>query len=126
MLVTGFPYDLRQNPDNNLALFAHLAQRSLAVRRFGAAALDLAYVAAGRLDCLESLEIPGGAERAEQFAAVPGVVVVPHREPDFADIGRGRESHDKQLDERRDDQQAHEVADAPDLGEFLGHHAFDS
>jgi myo-inositol-1(or 4)-monophosphatase len=50
LLVTGFPYDLRENPDNNLDLFAHLARRSLAVRRFGSAALDLAYVAAGRFD----------------------------------------------------------------------------
>ena len=50
LLVTGFPYDLRENPDNNLDLFAHLARRSLAVRRLGSAALDLAYVAAGRFD----------------------------------------------------------------------------
>jgi myo-inositol-1(or 4)-monophosphatase len=57
LLVTGFPYDLRQNPDNNLALFAHLAQRSLAVRRFGAAALDLAYVAAGRFDAYWELRL---------------------------------------------------------------------
>jgi len=57
LLVTGFPYDLRQNPDNNLDLFAHLAQRSLAVRRFGAAALDLAYVAAGRFDAYWELRL---------------------------------------------------------------------
>jgi myo-inositol-1(or 4)-monophosphatase len=50
LLVTGFPYDLRQNPDNNLDLFVHLARRSIAVRRFGSAALDLAYTAAGRFD----------------------------------------------------------------------------
>jgi myo-inositol-1(or 4)-monophosphatase len=50
LLVTGFPYDLRQNRANNLDLFAHLAARTLAVRRLGAAALDLAYVAAGRFD----------------------------------------------------------------------------
>jgi myo-inositol-1(or 4)-monophosphatase len=50
LLVTGFPYDLRQNREDNLDLFAHLARRSLAVRRLGAAALDLAYVAAGRFD----------------------------------------------------------------------------
>ena len=57
LLVTGFPYDLRHNPDNNLALFAHLAQRALAVRRFGAAALDLAYIAAGRFDAYWELRL---------------------------------------------------------------------
>lgn len=50
LLVTGFPYDIRTNPDNNLKHYARLAQRSLGVRRLGSAALDLAYVAAGRLD----------------------------------------------------------------------------
>jgi myo-inositol-1(or 4)-monophosphatase len=57
LLVTGFPYDLRQNPDNNLKLFAHIAPRSLALRRFGAAALDLAYVAAGRFDAYWELRL---------------------------------------------------------------------
>jgi myo-inositol-1(or 4)-monophosphatase len=57
LLVTGFPYDLRQNPDNNLDLFAHLATRALAVRRLGAAALDLAYVAAGRFDAYWELRL---------------------------------------------------------------------
>lgn len=57
LLVTGFPYDLRENRDNNLDRFAHLAQQSLAVRRFGAAALDLAYVAAGRFDAYWELRL---------------------------------------------------------------------
>jgi myo-inositol-1(or 4)-monophosphatase len=50
LLVTGFPYDVRTNPDNNLDRFAQFAVRSRAVRRLGSAAIDLAYVAAGRLD----------------------------------------------------------------------------
>lgn len=50
LLVTGFPYDLRENPDNNLDRFALLSRRARAVRRLGSAALDLAYVAAGRFD----------------------------------------------------------------------------
>lgn len=57
LLVTGFPYDLGRNPDDNLDLFAHLVHRSLAVRRFGAAALDLAYVAAGRFDAYWELRL---------------------------------------------------------------------
>jgi myo-inositol-1(or 4)-monophosphatase len=50
LLVTGFPYDVRTNPDNNLDRFNHFAVRARAVRRLGSAALDLAYVAAGRFD----------------------------------------------------------------------------
>jgi len=50
LLVTGFPYDIRTNPDNNLVHFNTLAVQALAVRRLGSAALDLAYVASGRFD----------------------------------------------------------------------------
>lgn len=50
LLATGFPYDLRENPMNNLDHFAHFALRTHAVRRLGSAALDLCYVAAGRFD----------------------------------------------------------------------------
>ncbi len=50
LLVTGFPYDIRTNPENNLDHYASFALRSQGVRRLGSAALDLAYVAAGRFD----------------------------------------------------------------------------
>jgi myo-inositol-1(or 4)-monophosphatase len=50
LLATGFPYDIRTNPENNLREWSHLATRSRALRRCGAAALDLAWVAAGRFD----------------------------------------------------------------------------
>ncbi len=50
LLVTGFPYDVHERPDYPLALFGAFIRRARAVRRFGSAALDLAYVAAGRLD----------------------------------------------------------------------------
>jgi myo-inositol-1(or 4)-monophosphatase len=50
LLATGFPYDIRTNAHNNLLEWAHLALRTRGLRRAGAAALDLAYVAAGRFD----------------------------------------------------------------------------
>ncbi len=50
LLVTGFPYDVRQEGSDILGLFGHFIRRSRAVRRLGSAALDLCYVAAGRLD----------------------------------------------------------------------------
>lgn len=57
LLATGFPYDRRTNPRNNLEAFGRLTLLSQGVRRAGAAALDLAYVAAGRLDGFWELEL---------------------------------------------------------------------
>lgn len=50
LLATGFPYDNATSPENNFAEFEALYKRSQGVRRVGAAALDLAMVAAGWLD----------------------------------------------------------------------------
>jgi myo-inositol-1(or 4)-monophosphatase len=50
LLVTGFPYDRFTNPANNLKQFNHLALKAQGVRRLGSAALDLCYIAAGRVD----------------------------------------------------------------------------
>ncbi len=50
LLVTGFSYDIRSNRRNNLAEFAALATSCRGMRRLGSAALDLCYLAAGRLD----------------------------------------------------------------------------
>jgi myo-inositol-1(or 4)-monophosphatase len=49
MLVTGFAYDVEWRAEN-LAYFARFTDATQAVRRDGSAALDLAYVAAGRYD----------------------------------------------------------------------------
>lgn len=50
LLGTGFAYDRRTEADNNVENLARLIRRCQGVRRAGAAALDLAYVACGRLD----------------------------------------------------------------------------
>lgn len=50
LLATGFPYDRKQSPVNNLDHFSHFQQAAQACRRAGAASLDLANTAAGRLD----------------------------------------------------------------------------
>ncbi len=57
LLVTGFGYDIRTNPVNNLSQFGRLAMLSQGVRRSGSAALDLCYVAAGRFDGYWELEL---------------------------------------------------------------------
>jgi myo-inositol-1(or 4)-monophosphatase len=49
LLVTGFPYD-RSDMGTAVELFGRLTELTQGVRRLGAAALDLCYVAAGRLD----------------------------------------------------------------------------
>ena len=50
LLSTGFPYQRATLPDNNVALLSKVIDRIQGVRRSGSVALDLAYVAAGRLD----------------------------------------------------------------------------
>jgi myo-inositol-1(or 4)-monophosphatase len=50
LLATGFAYDRHSRLDNNYAEFAWFTHRTHGVRRAGAAAVDLAFVACGRLD----------------------------------------------------------------------------
>ncbi len=50
LLGTGFPFRQQQHLDAYLAMFRALFPDAAGIRRAGAAALDLAYVAAGRLD----------------------------------------------------------------------------
>jgi myo-inositol-1(or 4)-monophosphatase len=57
LLATGFPYDIRESLDNNLDHFKTLALKAQAIRRAGSAALDLAYVAAGRFDGFWELKL---------------------------------------------------------------------
>lgn len=57
MLCTGFPYDVHTSKDNNLDYFSGFVLKSQGVRRLGSAALDLCYVAAGRLDGFWELSI---------------------------------------------------------------------
>lgn len=57
MLVTGFPNDMLNAPDDNIANFTQFNQLSQTVRRLGSAALDVVYVAAGRLDGFWEVEI---------------------------------------------------------------------
>jgi myo-inositol-1(or 4)-monophosphatase len=74
LLVTGFPYDIRTNPANNLDNYAAFSLRSQGVRRLGSAALDLCYLAAGRIDGyweirIMSYDIAAGGLIAEEAGA---------------------------------------------------------
>jgi myo-inositol-1(or 4)-monophosphatase len=57
LLVTGFAYDIRETRQNNLDHFSRFALRAQGLRRTGSAALDLAYVAAGRFDGFWELKL---------------------------------------------------------------------
>ncbi len=50
LLATGFPYDRRTSLENNVNHFNRFIVRCQGIRRMGAAAIDLCYTAAGRLD----------------------------------------------------------------------------
>ena len=50
LVATGFPYDRWTNDDDNVAEWRRFMKRTQGVRRLGSAALDLAWVATGRLD----------------------------------------------------------------------------
>jgi len=50
LLVTGFPYDVREFPGRHLPLFQAFLVRAQGIRRDGSAALNLCYLAMGRFD----------------------------------------------------------------------------
>ncbi|HZX94271.1 MAG TPA: inositol monophosphatase family protein [Myxococcales bacterium] len=50
LVCTGFPYGDREKLPQMIAAFGKLTEQSRGTRRLGSAALDLAYVACGRLD----------------------------------------------------------------------------
>jgi len=84
MLVTGFPYDIHKK-NNNLDHFATIVREVHTVRRLGSAALDLVYVAAGRLDGyweidIGSWDIAAGTLIVEEAG---GVVTTIHGDPNY-------------------------------------------
>jgi len=49
-LVTGFPYNINENPENAFEKFIAMIKASRAVRRLGSAAIDFCYLAEGVFD----------------------------------------------------------------------------
>jgi myo-inositol-1(or 4)-monophosphatase len=50
LLVTGFPYNIAENPENAFERFIALTKASRGMRRLGSAAIDFCYVANGVFD----------------------------------------------------------------------------
>ncbi len=74
LLVTGFPYDMWDTPNDNLADFGRFTKLTQGVRRLGSAALDLCYVGAGRFEgfwehFLQPWDVAAGGLIAEECGA---------------------------------------------------------
>ena len=75
LMVTGFPYDSWNAIPNNFDYFAKLGKLTQGVRRLGSAAIDLCYIAAGRLDgywelSLKAWDVAAGGLIAEEAGAL--------------------------------------------------------
>jgi myo-inositol-1(or 4)-monophosphatase len=75
LLVTGFPYNAWVTPEDNIENFSRFSKLSQGVRRLGSAALDLCYIAAGRLDgywelTLSPWDVAAGGLIAEEAGAI--------------------------------------------------------
>jgi myo-inositol-1(or 4)-monophosphatase len=57
LLATGFAYDIGTARKNNLGLFARMAKKAQGIRRPGSAAIDLCWLAAGRIDGFWELKL---------------------------------------------------------------------
>jgi myo-inositol-1(or 4)-monophosphatase len=57
LLVTGFHYGVHKDPGQLMQLFEAFIRRSRAVRRLGSAAIDLCYVACGRVDAFYEMKL---------------------------------------------------------------------
>ena len=74
LLVTGFPYDAWGTEHDNFDNFVRLSKMTQGVRRFGSAALDCCWVAAGRFDgfweiSLNAWDVAAGGLIAEEAGA---------------------------------------------------------
>jgi myo-inositol-1(or 4)-monophosphatase len=85
LLVTGFRFSLKDTPRNNFNNFVRFSGLTQGVRRLGSAALDLCYVAAGRLDgfwevSINTWDIAAGALIVQEAG---GVMTKMYGDPDF-------------------------------------------
>ncbi|HET6846380.1 MAG TPA: inositol monophosphatase family protein [Anaerolineales bacterium] len=85
LLVTGFPYDAWNSDRDNFDNFVRISKMTQGVRRLGSAALDAAWVGAGRFDgfwelSLHAWDIAAGGLIAEESGAR---VTSVHNTPDY-------------------------------------------
>lgn len=85
LLVTGFPYNIQSTANTNLENFGKFAMLTQGVRRLGSAALDIAYVAAGRFDGyweigIKPWDIAAGTVMVEEAG---GIITDLRGDPDY-------------------------------------------
>lgn len=81
VVSTGFPYDKRENSDNNLGEILKVTPKVRGLRRMGSAAIDLCYVAAGFFDAYWELNLKRWDVAAGiLIAKEAGALVFPIRE----------------------------------------------
>ncbi|GBD06850.1 Inositol-1-monophosphatase [bacterium HR21] len=104
ILVTGFPYDVAGNPGNCIEHFVRFLRLGLPIRRLGSAALDLAYVAAGRFDgfwevALNPWDVAAGIVLVEEAGGrVTHYDGSPHRlEPRSSIVASNGQIHEQML-----------------------------
>src|SRR5262249_12712618 len=90
LIGTGFPFRDFEGLDEYLAMFRALTARTAGLRRAGAAALDIAYVAAGRLDGfwemgLSPWDMAAGALMVQEAGGLVGDF---RGDPGFLESGR--------------------------------------
>jgi myo-inositol-1(or 4)-monophosphatase len=103
LLCTGFPYSVQQDPSTLVGLFSDFLTVSRAVRRLGSAAIDLCYVAAGRLDGfweqkLNPWDTAAGALIVEEAGGrVTGLAGEPYRSRDGHIVASNGRIHDEMV-----------------------------
>lgn len=75
LIGTGFPYDDFSQQENYLKILGNLLKKTRGLRRFGSAAVDLAYTACGRFDAyyesnLNSWDVAAGALIVKQAGGI--------------------------------------------------------
>ena len=94
LLGTGFPFKMQEYLDAYLAMFRSLFMDTAGIRRAGAAALDLAYVAAGRLDGfweigLKPWDMAAGALLIQEAGGIVGDFAGGHTFLDSGNVAAG-------------------------------------
>ena len=86
LLATGFAYNRRTAANNNVDNLARFVRRCQGIRRAGAAALDLAYVACGRLDGFWEMGL-------HPWDVAAGALIVRQAGGRVTDFGGGDDDH---------------------------------
>ena len=101
MLVTGFPYNIHEKADEFLKVFGQVLKQARAIRRLGSAAIDICWVAAGRMDGFWEASLKPWDTRAAALILEEAGGRVTGMDGEGVDPGRGPHPRDQRPDSRR-------------------------